>query len=271
MSEFEIIWTDEKDKFLKENYHRMSYAKMGEAIGIPFRFRNRVIRRCEFLGIRRSRGNEFNHDIFESWNSKSAYLLGYIATDGSISVDSIHCDLNIRAGDLDKEHLIYLNNLFESKKEVSYNKSLNSWYIALSSKKTCRDLMDLGIVPNKSYVGYFIQVPDKWFRQFLIGMLDGDGSIFLDRRRKTYHLTWRLSQSKNCERFMRYLKGKIKELFGKEPSWIVREDGLITLQFTCKTAYEFLKWLYENCEYKMERKYKCFEIKHNQLINNLNN
>ena len=49
--------------------------------------------------------------------------------------------------------------------------------LVLNSKKMSNDLIDKGIVPNKSLVLKKPNIPQQYYLPFILGYFDGDGSI----------------------------------------------------------------------------------------------
>src|SRR3989338_8655274 len=112
------------------------------------------------------------------WNSKFAYVVGLIATDGNLSKDKRH--INFTSSDiqlintyklcLNKSNSITLNSFSERTKKQSYK-------FQFGDVGFYDFLMRIGLYPNKSLTIDKINVPNKYFRDFLRGHLDGDGSI----------------------------------------------------------------------------------------------
>ena len=49
--------------------------------------------------------------------------------------------------------------------------------ITLNSKKISNDLIDKGIIPNKSLILQPPSILPKFYKSFILGYFDGDGSI----------------------------------------------------------------------------------------------
>jgi len=252
-------WTIDQDDYLIKHYIEESYSVMAENLGIGKRFRNRINRRCAELGLRRPLGTEFNQALFKEWNKKSAYLLGIMASDGSVSFDSCHNDINIRVKESDKIHIENIADWMDSKKRPTYVQGTKSYCLGLSSKEVCEDLIGKGIIPNKSNVGLKMDIPSQYIREFVTGYMDGDGSVSADRRSK-YYLSWSLWASVNSEDFIKSVKRILEEQSGMEIT-LAYTKKLVGLRLTCSRALEFLDWLYKDSEYYMERKFNVYKQK----------
>ena len=51
--------------------------------------------------------------------------------------------------------------------------------IQICEKETCRDLMNLGILPRKARRLVEIKIPSKYFPDFARGFFDGDGTVYI--------------------------------------------------------------------------------------------
>lgn len=120
-------------------------------------------------------------------SSESAYWLGFIFADGSVTYDpniksKQPYKLEIGLCAKDKEHLYKFKKFIGTDKKIEYREKSNSYRITISSKKLAINLCNLGIVKNKTYKNSIKKVlnnvPDIYFKDFLKGYTDGDGSIF---------------------------------------------------------------------------------------------
>ncbi len=125
------------------------------------------------------------YDFFRKWSPEMAYLLGYITADGCVIKrrDRINSYvLNITSKD--KKHLFKIRNVLNSNHPISqkYNsQGLAYSQIQICNKDICKDLMVLGIFPRKTYYLDPIKVPQKYFRDFVRGFFDGDGTVYIYR------------------------------------------------------------------------------------------
>jgi hypothetical protein len=119
-----------------------------------------------------------NEDYFENIDTQSkAYILGFIYADGSVSEEH---KLTITISVKDKDILNYIKNELCYTGYLKFKPNSSNKYICLSiySKKITDDLIKLGIIPNKTYFSKKIPNYGNFFKEFLLGFFDGDGSIF---------------------------------------------------------------------------------------------
>lgn len=126
-------------------------------------------------------------------NEQKAYWLGFIIADGCIYRGSdkwsyrLHIALSIK----DSNHLEnFLKDLgADYTIEISYSNehqnikpSLIST-IKINSTKLCKDLLALGVIPNKSMKETMPIIPDNLYRHLIRGYFDGDGCICNSKNR----------------------------------------------------------------------------------------
>ena len=111
------------------------------------------------------------------WSANLAYALGLLATDGCLGRDGLWIDLTSK----DKDQLenfmkcIGLNLKIGVKSSGSGN---NSWRVQMKNKIFYDFLVSVGFTPRKSLTIQKINVPSKYFFDFLRGCLDGDGYTY---------------------------------------------------------------------------------------------
>ena len=121
----------------------------------------------------RPRSIFFDIDYFEYIDTADkAYWLGFIFGDGTISDAKYYQRLKIGLAEKDIAHV---------KKfavDVAYPKEIVHSNIRLYSQKMVLDLIDKGVLPNKTYRGgHPINVPNEFLIDCARGLFDADGSI----------------------------------------------------------------------------------------------
>lgn len=112
------------------------------------------------------------------WSADLAYVVGLIATDGCLSNDGRHIDLTSK--DLEQlqnfKKILKLNNKIGLKSSGYLSQKCT--HVQFGNVKLYRFLLSIGLTPRKSKTLGPVKVPDKYFRDFLRGSLDGDGCIY---------------------------------------------------------------------------------------------
>jgi hypothetical protein len=158
-------------------------------------------RKLEFgVGNSISRKYAINETFFDELNADSAYVLGYIWTDGCIKEFGrgswgilLECSLK------DREILDGIKKVMNSeapvrtrRRKVPSGKEIEMSKLCLYSNRLCKALMKYGIIPRKSKADPLpVGIPDELVFHFIRGVLDGDGSVGKDTRNKSlFRLTF---------------------------------------------------------------------------------
>jgi hypothetical protein len=198
-----------------------------------------------------------NRNISYKWNSQLAYVIGLITTDGSLSKDKRHIDFT--SNDLQllrtfKKCLLLKNKI--CKKSNSHRSGRKSYHLQFSDVKLYNWLLSLGLMPNKTYCLKELKIPKLYFRDFLRGYMDGDGSIFTytDRymvykgQRYTYRRIYTALNSASYKN-LKWIRKNLREelnISGALNSWLKNERCVPawTLRFAKKDSIKLLRWLY---------------------------
>lgn len=131
----------------------------------------------------------YNKDYFKKIDTHGkAYWLGFLYADGCITrfykgekLRSMSLEITLQSQD--KDHLIKFRDALNSnvpiKDKIVANK-YKSNRIVINYTGMCRDLINLGCVPQKSLILKFPDediVPKKFLNDFIRGYFDGDGGV----------------------------------------------------------------------------------------------
>lgn len=123
------------------------------------------------------RGPKPKFIINTKWSHNLAYAIGLLATDGCIGKDGLWVDLTSK----DKEQLENYNKCLGVNIKIGIKNSGSNrpaWRIQMKNKLFYDFLTSIGFTPRKSMIIEKIQIPEKFFFDFLRGCLDGDGYTF---------------------------------------------------------------------------------------------
>lgn len=135
---------------------------------------------------------EIDEEFFDTESEDMAYILGLLASDGYISSrDNKVC---IELQDSDSEILERINSVLKNKREVKH-------YITERGYKNCKlyfysahikqALGCYKIIPNKTYdenYGFPINLNKKFWKDYIRGLFDGDGSIKMTENSITFQI-----------------------------------------------------------------------------------
>ena len=181
-----------------------------------------------------------------TWRPELAYAIGLIATDGCLSKDGLLVDVTSK----DKEQLLNFskcmgrNFTIGTKWNGTGEKCLR---IQFKNRLFYNFLLSIGLTPRKSHTMAVLDIPDKYFFDFLRGCFDGDGCFY-----SYWDSRWRSS-------YMYYLQFSSASLIHIE--WIRKEieynlsisghiskpknsRSIYNLRFAKKEALEIIKKMY---------------------------
>ena len=153
-----------------------------------------------------------------------------------------------------------------SNHKISKRKSISgrNFCIQFGSKEMFHDLVDLGLKPNKTTRMNLPKIPQKYFRDFVRGYFDGDGSVWLGlihKERKTTHLTIRVVFTSCSKEFLDALRLELSKL-SKENGVISKGLGnYYRLTYSIRGALKLYEIMYNKLQSTLflERKKKIFE------------
>jgi len=193
-------------------------------------------------------------DYFEIIDTEEkAYFLGFIYSDGNINFIKNSARLSIEISEKDG----YILEKFKINCKINHNPINKSNYMCIFSKKICKDLIDKGVIPNKSLILKFPEeniIPQELIRHFIRGYFDGDGG---------FHI----SENKNSLSIVSYIVGT-KEFLEKINSYLpfnthmrqVTEKNTYEIRFTRKQdVLTFGEFIYKDTELYLTRKKELWE------------
>jgi hypothetical protein len=186
------------------------------------------------------------------------YLAGLITSDGCLCKDGGHID-DITSKD--RNFLESIRSRFGIASRVCIkNKGTNkqAYRIQIANKNFYDFLLSTGLMQNKSLIVGAINVPSQFFKDFLRGLIDGDGSIRSWIHPTNFRQQWSLRIYSGSKKFLEWLEVKIKEHLrscGRMHS--SHEPGTVyVLKYGEMAAREIVKRrYYKNC-FGLERKIK---------------
>ncbi|ERI94370.1 hypothetical protein HMPREF1982_01005 [Clostridiales bacterium oral taxon 876 str. F0540] len=125
--------------------------------------------------------NEFYFDKIDC--EEKAYFLGWIMSDGNISITNGQYSLKLHIALKDRELIDrFLKQINSTNKTKIKNGLTQSYYVSLTSVHMCKALMKFGVLPNKSGKEIFPeQIPSSLYPHFIRGVFDGDGITCVGR------------------------------------------------------------------------------------------
>ena len=219
---------------------------------------------CEGLIIRnRTSKYKYQQDIFEIIDTaEKAYWLGFLAADGCNYQREHNASIILNIHEKDIEHLEKFKQFCHTDAEIKsyigykgFSNQTPMCKITLNSKKISNDLIDKGILPNKSLILQPPHILEEFYKPFILGYFDGDGSISKTSQYNNYSisiqgtkeiLTW------ICEVLDWDAKLEKRNINSNNNSYYIRCGGT-------NKPYQILNQLYNSCEIHLDRKYNIYK------------
>lgn len=245
---------------------------------LPKRSRTAILAKGERLGLKRKINKprlKINESYFRRWSPNMAYLLGFILADGCIIKGSYKGYSDALRFGVHKQDIDILKKIKQelgSQYKISLVK--NAAYFSINSQKIVNNLKALGISYRKSLQKARYEkipnVPIKYIRDFIRGIVDGDGSINFDK--KNYPALSICGKKKIITFIKNHFFSKFN-LYSKITQ--AKKDGeqynLFYIAYRCNSAQTLIKYLYNNANLYLERKFqlakKCLSLKMKQRKN----
>ena len=123
-----------------------------------------------------SRKYKVNENFFGKWSADMAYVLGFWFADGYMRKEKSYRIIFI-SNDVDILH--YMRQEMGSTHPIRKRITDNTYEISICSQNLYNQLQKRGGLRAKSRKITFPDVPYRYFRDFLRGYFDGDGSVFI--------------------------------------------------------------------------------------------
>lgn len=257
------IWQFKENEILKKHFAIASREEL--LILLPKRTWSAIRAQGERLHLKRKTNKpklEVNERYFCRWTTNMAYILGFILADGCIIKgtykgysDSLKFGVQLR----DLDILEKIKKELKAKHKIS--KVRSAVYLSIASQIMVNDLKKLNISYRKSLREKIPDVQPKYIRDFIRGIIDGDGSISIDNKN---YPSLSLCGGKNTTAFVRdyfFDKFRIYSKVSERPSKL---GGLYEICYRCNPAMKLLDYLYTGAEIYLNRKYdlamKCLKM-----------
>lgn len=233
---------------------KMRYGEIISLIGFPYDSStfSRLVRK---FGWKRELGrvDTYKSDgtVFDNWSRASAWMYGWIITDGHVS--DKYVGVRLQTSDIDvvkkiKQHIKFDGSLYEYPGKCE---------VRVYNRQMVESLRRLGIPErNKTFSATFPTIPDRFLCDFMRGAFEGDGCVSVS----TQGGTVRVSFCGAAESFMLRMHDVLLSN-GVNVRIARRDDSFITIHAVSQTdALRWLLLMYENTDasIRMDRKFNKF-------------
>lgn len=223
-----------------------------------------------------ARKYRLDDDYFKDINSnEKAYILGFLWADGHNGLrkgpKGLIGHLVVQLNEDDREVLDYLSRCLYGDQEyrlqkISKEKERNSingkrardqYRFSITRVGICKDLLDLGMTPNKTRYSRLPLIGDKFMHSFMLGYFDGDGCICIRPSGKKMRGTVSYSSNKHIlEDILQWMKSRGVN-FKLEPSTSSKIAFRLSLN-ALGDVRNFYNIIYRDAPYFLKRKHDKF-------------
>lgn len=265
-----------KHKYYKENKSQAQIAKELEVSQWVISHRMRTAE-LEIKSKTRNFTNRkytVNHDYFDRITEESAWILGWLISDGFAQKNYFGIKVSEKDADIIykiKEMLDYTGVVYSYENKLTQtNKTYRQKHLKITSNKIVNRLKDFEIYPNKSLTVKFPRIilntgSEDIIRNFIKGVFEGDGSILLDKN------TSLLFQIVGTKELLQEIQTCLIKYLNVNRNKLTR-NVLISNHYALRYRgrYQALKifdWLYCSSQFHLDRKFKKYlEIKSKLII-----
>lgn len=261
----EIIFSDEQEQDIINRYlNKQSSTTIGKVYGVNHHAILKVLHahNVKVDGNKIKRKYALNEEYFDKIDTPNkAYVFGFLCADGHVSNKKCTISMCLQEGDKDileeirhevgsEKPLEYVDNT--KKHDFGYTYQ-NQWRLLFFSNHMCKAFNSYGIKNDKSYTLEYPEIPKELNRHFIRGYFDGNGTISLGKNSVRIVIT-------STSMFLREVDKILKSELDIHYS-IIREASCkngVTFDLRLnrtREAFMFLKWMYDNADMKLKRKY----------------
>lgn len=205
---------------------------------------------------------KLNENFFDKWSNDVAYVLGWVYTDGNIAKGRPR----LKIASCDREVLVLIRKMMGSGNTIfsrlPKNRTRTQFTLIIDSKKIYNRLLQIGLVPRKSKIITMPKVPKRFLTSFVRGVIEGNGSIYLQKqsyKNKKYNFL-RLSIVSGSKVFLDVLQLQIHRHFSVQTKVISKNKTAFQIKYSIKEADKILTEIYKNSkERRLNRKYLIFK------------
>ena len=201
-------------------------------------------------------------NFLEEMNELSAYLIGFILTDGSISQQKGKKE-RITLANTDFEIMSKLHPIISPRRklytrEMKKKEHKTAYSLVNTNVDAISTLKKLGIDSDKTFNVRLPNLPTELYRHFVRGVLDGDGSISNYRVRDKY--TYKKLGFTSASKMFSLEFKQLLEQQGFSP--LIRKDDRHNAYYVVmnktQEIKDFARWIYEDSNWYIARKKNIF-------------
>lgn len=261
------IWTNEDLNFLKENFNKYTKKELARILN---KSDNAIQIKANRLGLKREEKYHYDKTYFKNiLTSNQAYWIGFMYADGYVTSNKnkTKYTVGIELSKDDYKHLIKFNKCISGNVPVTYRvrngHRITDHYISkteicmirLFCTEMAKDLILHGCCENKSLIKKEpIGISDDLMRDFIRGYFDGNGSISYSYNKNVNKSYLKVTIETGSEDYANWISNYLNAIGYKNTYY--KDKFAYKIQMHSKSNIDFLKYIYENSEVYLDRKYE---------------
>ena len=217
---------------------------------------------------------KFQADFFKKWSNEMAYALGFLYADGDITDAALSSRTQyIRFTNKERGIIEKIKSVLKAEHPIHSRpphlalhwngklyKSSEIFYLRIGSKRMFADVIKLGLLPNKSKVMKFPFVSYKHLSHFIRGYFDGDGTIYV-RRKKGFKQKAVIIFSSGSKAFLKSLSNLLAKTLKIRHVKVHNSTRCFQIRFSAKESInKIFNFMYKNSYgLFLKRKFKIFD------------
>jgi len=195
--------------------------------------------------------------IETNWSNKLAYVIGLFTSDGCLCSDGRHLNFTSK----DKEQVQNFINCLKlqntiSKKARGGEMAKKYYQVQFGNVRFYKYLTSLGLTPRKSKTLGELDMPYKFFADFLRGLFDGDGTFGVFKHPESRHPQIRVKFASASPAFLRWLKLEINRRL-RTKGYVTKGNRVEYLEYAKQDTFKILKFMYHSpCTVFLGRKFE---------------
>lgn len=193
------------------------------------------------------------------WGGDFAYVIGVIATDGNLSPDLRHIHITSKDEEmiLNCKKCLGIDNII-GRKARGGSKDKKYYVLQFGDKIFFEFLLEIGITPKKSKTINELKIPREYFKDFLRGCIDGDGSITISKHSESRHPQYKVRLCSASKEFLVWILKSCTDILKVKGGSICipKKSSIYTLTFAKEDSIKICKSIYNNKNTSLSRKRK---------------
>ncbi|OXB94766.1 LAGLIDADG family homing endonuclease [Parageobacillus galactosidasius] len=202
---------------------------------------------------------QVNENFFKTWTEESAYILGWIMSDGCINyIPQKKYEIRFELADL--EAIQKIRKAMGSNHPIRERNDKGSklYGLYINSKKLVKQLLDLGVHPNKAKRLNWPNIPKEYEKDFIRGFFDGDGSVRINNKKNNRKQLTSFFGS-ICKPFLEKLGQVLRDEIELIPKIYEDTPGFYKLHYGGKESHALYRYMYKDATIYLNRKKEKFE------------